>query len=41
MKTLQAYLLMAFFLMGLMLMTDCDQLESPTAPEETRANKEK
>lgn len=33
MRTLQTYLLVAFFLLGLVLISGCSQTEDPTAPE--------
>lgn len=35
MKTLQTYLFVTFFLLGLILITGCSQTEGPTTPEET------
>ena len=35
MKTLQTYLFVTFFLLGLILITGCSKTEGPTTPEET------
>lgn len=38
MKTLQIYLFVAFFLLGLIMITGCSQIEGPTASKETQAS---
>ena len=38
MKTLQTYLFVALFLLGLILITGCNRIETPTSPEGTLTN---